>query len=261
MKNNRTSLSREQFDAMKCAFPCNQVIVKIEKKDIKTPSGINLSFNDDVLYGEGEGSHVADMSTVMGTIIKQPEKLYFHPHDSRSMSWETELETAVGDVVFSHPLNVRNADEIEVDGDIYQVWPTEDLFCAKRRMAIQRKNITENDMIVDEAAFHDVVVVDRVIPLNANVILEPIYKPKLSEFDVLPKELDKERAIVRFVGSSNKRYQAKGVADIEGIKVGDMVLIDKNTYIIWLERMEYNSNFDNGKMYYAIQKRFILAVI
>lgn len=246
MKNERITLSREQFDRMKCIFPCNKVIVRIEKKPINTPSGINLDFNDDVLYAEGEDSHVANMSTVMGTIVKQPDRLYFNPHDINSMSWETEIETAVDDVVWSHPLNVRNADEIMVDGVLYQVWNYEDIFCSKREIWVDKWAGTKKTVVV---------------PLNGNVILQPIYKPKLSEFDPNPPELDKERAIVRFNGSNNKRYRAEGVMDIEGLQEGQTVLIDKNTYIIWLERFAFNSNFDNGKMYYALQKRYILCTI
>lgn len=236
MRNERTTLTKEQFERYTCNYPCNHIIVRIDPKEITTPTGIKLDFNDDVLYAEGTDSHVANMSTVMGTIIKQPEKLYFNPHDANSMSWECEdIETEISDTVWSHPLNVRNADEVMVDGVVYQSWCAEDIFCAKRG--------------------------DKVIPLNGHLIMEPVYKPKLSELDPLPPELDKERAIVRFCGTPNKRYRAKDVVDIIDVKPGDTAIIDKNTYIIWLERFAPNANFDNGKMYYCIQRKHILAVL
>ena len=235
MKNERTTLTADQFARYQIHYPCNSVIVRIDEQEVVTKAGLRLDFNKETLYAEGTESHVADMATVMGTIVKQPERLFFHPKSMLSLSWECDIETLVGDVVWSHPLNVKNCDEIMVEGQLYQVWNYEDLFCAKRG--------------------------DEVIALNGNLILEPIYKPKTSEFDVSPPELDKERAIVRFIGTPNKRYQAKGLHDIQGVEVGDTVLIDKNTYIIWLERFSHNANFDNGNMYYAIQGRHILAVI
>src|SRR5512133_1629825 len=98
MKNERTQLTRSQFERMTVHFPCNQIIVRIDKKEIRTKSGIRLDFNDQTLYAEGEDSHIADTSTVMGTVCKQPERLYFNKHDAKSMSWETTLETCVGDI-------------------------------------------------------------------------------------------------------------------------------------------------------------------
>ncbi len=248
MQNNRTHLTKAEFDRYEVSPPCNKIIVRVEHKEIKTPVGIKLSFNDDVLYAEGNDSHVANMSTVMGVVVKQPDRLYFNPRDINSMSWECgdDIETLVDDTVWSHPLNVRNCDEIEVEGELYQVWDYGDLFCAKREVWVNKWDGTKKTVVV---------------PLNGYAIIEPIYKPRISEFDVLPQELDKTRGIVRFTGSDNKRYHAKGAVDLKGIKEGDTVVIDERSYIVWLERFQYNSNFDNGKQYYVIQKRYLLAIL
>ena len=238
-QNNRTKLSKAQWESFETLFPANKIMVRIDKKDIRTKSGVLLSFNEDNIYAEGEGSHAADVATVFGTVAKVPEKIYFHPRDVNSLSWEPDgMDIQVGDYCWSHPLNVKNADEVEVEGAVYQSWPIEDVYCLRRGG-----------------------IDGEVICLNGNVILEPVKQEKLSELDVLDKNFDTTRAIVRFVGKPNLRYQAKECADIQGLKPGDTVVIDAHTPIIWLERFCYNTNFDHGRMYYAIQARHIMARI
>lgn len=239
MKNERTKLSAKAFASFRTPFPANKIIVRIDKKEIKTKAGINLDFNEDTIYAEGTDSHAANVSTVMGTVAKVPDKLYFHPRDVNSMSWEVDgFDLQVNDIVWSHPLNVRNCDEIDVEGILYQVWALEDVFIARRGG-----------------------IDGEVICLNGNVILEPISQEKVSDYDLLPKGLDTEKAIVRYVGKPNKRYQAVQCADIQGLKPGQTVIIEKGTPIIWLERFYANANFDHGKMYYCIQARHVVAIL
>ena len=253
MENNRIHLSKEEFERYEVHYPCNSVIVEVEyNKDIVTKTGIKVNFNEDTLYEEGTDSHIADMAHVVGIIVKQPERLYFNMRDIKSMSWECDLETQVGDMVWSHALNTKNAPEIMVDDRLYQTWPYEDLFVAKR---IVKKDLIQTSYLSKE------ILYQSIIPLNGNVILKTVYKDRLSELDNLPPEIDPTRGIVKWNGSDNKRYQARGVADMQGLKEGDLVVIDKNTYPIYLERNKYNATFDDGNLYYAIQKRHILGVI
>ena len=241
MKNFRTRLTKQQFDNYKVSYPSNMVIVEIPHyEEVKTPAGINVGFNPDVLYsdydGEDTSARPADLAGVRGVIVKQVDQLYFNPKNiSRSMSWDAIVETEIGMTVWTHPLNVKNCCEIEVDDKLYQVWPYEDLFVGR--------------------------VNDRVVCLNGSVILEPLYKERSSELDVLESEIDKTKAIVRFNGSDNKCYLNKGFTDMKGLKDGDVVLIDRNTYLFYLERFSYNATFDNGKKYWCIQKKHIIGIL
>jgi hypothetical protein len=241
MKNNRTRLTRDEFYRYGCYYPSNVVIIEMPPEhDLKTPSGINVGFNPDVQYGtvneEDTSSHVADCADVYGTVVKQVDRLYFNPKDiNNSMSWDCDVETQAGDIVWSHPLATKNCEEIQVDDKIYKVLRYEDLFVARRG--------------------------DEVIPLNGNVILETQYKSKLSTLDVLEPEVDPTRGIVKWVGSNNRRYQTNGIADFVGLKEGDLVVIQKNCYPFYLERSKYNAHFDQGNLYFVIQGRHIMALL
>lgn len=237
MQNHRTKLTRKQFDAYKVAHPSNLVIVEMPpEKDLLTESGVKLNFNPDTLYAEGNDSHVADVCPVSGIVVKVVDKLYFSRRDvDRTMMWETDMELKVGDEVWFHPLIAKNCDEVEVDGTVYKIIPFEDCFIARRG--------------------------DEVICLNGNVLLEPVMLPKISELDVLDKDIDKTRGIVAFNGSDVKRYMSVGQADMPNLQKGDLVAIQKDAYIYFLERFRYNSHFDGGKQYICIQKRFVEAVL
>ena len=240
MQNNRTKLSKEQFARFNVFYPSNFVIVEMPPEhNIVTPSGIDVGFNPDVQYGTMDSSdtsaHVADCADVFGTITKQVDRLYFNRKDiNKSMSWNCDVETLVGDVVFFHPLISKNCNEILVEDTVYKAIPYEDLFVARRG--------------------------DTVICLNGNILIEPILKPKLSEFDISDPQEDKYKGIVRYNGTNNRRYMARGQADMD-VKVGDTVILDKRSYPFYLERSKYNSNFDGDKQFVVIQKRFALAVI
>jgi hypothetical protein len=200
------------------------------KEEIKTKSGIILSFNEDTLYGEGDTTHVADMAEVSGTIVKQVDKLYFNRNDpEKSMSWDCDVDTQVGDVVWSHPLATKNCEEILVDDDVYKALRYEDLFVAKREP-------------------------DIVIPLNGFCVLEIMEEEKLSELDLLPKGIDKTRARVKWNGKDNRKYFSRVKSDIADLKEGDLVLIDNKTFVFYLERNKYNAKFDEGKQYFVCQK-------
>lgn len=235
-ENFRVTLTKEEFERYEVHYPSNYVIVEMEpRKDILV-AGIKVNFNEDTLYGEGNESHVADMAPTHGVIVKQVEKLYYNRKDiAHSMSWKTDLATSIGDTVFFHHLISKNCSEVVVEDKVYKVIPYEDLFVAKRGK--------------------------KVVCLNGNVILQTVYKPKVSQFDITEPEIDKFKGIVNNNGSNNIEYQTKGLVDFKGLKVGDMVLIDKNSYPFYLERSRYNSSFDSDTQYLCCQKKHIIAVL
>jgi hypothetical protein len=252
MQNNRTKLTSEQFDRFEIYYPANAVIVRMDSsKDLLTKSGIKINFNEDTLYSNEDGtdtsSHVADVAAITGTIEKQIDRLYFNRKDvMKTMSWETTVETQIGDVVWFHPLISKNCDEIDVEGVLYKVIPYDDLFVAKRRRWL---NKFDGHKTTD------------IIPLNGNVILATLQIPSLSDLDLIDKDIDTTRGIVKWNGSNNTAYQTKGVGDIVGLKEGDLVVIEKNCYPFFLERSKWNATFDNGNQYFVIQKRHIQAVL
>lgn len=244
MENPRVKLSKAEFERYEVHYPANVVIVRIAEKDIITSSGIKVNFNDEVQYAEGDDNHIANMACTNGIIVKQVEKLYYHRKDVvKSMSWKTALETHIGDTVFFHHLASKNCSEIDVEGAIHKVINYEDLLVAKRLV------------------FENSISETWTIPLNGNIILQEVYKDKLSWLDILEPEVDKFKGIVRFNGSDNIEYQARGVADIKGLKEGELVMIDKSSYPFYLERSRWNSSFDGDKQYLTSQKRHIQAVI
>jgi hypothetical protein len=243
MLNSRTKLSREQFDAFGCYYPSNIVIVEMPPEHtIVTEAGLDIGFNPDVQYGSMDGTdtsaHIADCADIFGTVVKQVDRLYFNRKDiNHSMSWECDVETLVGDIVFFHPLISKNCSEILVEDTVYKVIPYEDIFVA-RRGGLQ----------------------GEVICLNGNILMETILKPKLSNLDVSDPQEDKFKGIVRYNGSNNRSYITKGQVDMT-VNIGDTVILDKKSYPFYLERSKYNSNFDGDKQFIVIQKRYILAVV
>jgi hypothetical protein len=248
MENPRIKLTQKEFDAFDVHYPSNLVIVQMPpEKDIEV-AGIKVNFNPDTLYAEGESSHPADMAPVMGTIVKQVEKLYYNRKDTeRTMSWKTSLETLVGDTVWFHHLISKNCSEIEVNKIVYKVIPYEDLFLSVRYVDYP-----------DE--FGGIDFAKIITPLNGNILLKEVFIPKLSQFDVTPDTVDPTRGIVAYNGSDNQEYQTGG-ADLSGLAKGDMVVINKNSYIFYLERSKYNSNFGDGERYICIQKKHLDAKI
>lgn len=236
MDNPRTKIDKKSFERYGVHYPCNMVIVRMPpEKDILV-AGIKINFNDEVLYAEGEGSHIADMAPVTGAVAKVVDRLYYNRKDTlRTMSWDCDQPLIKGDRVWFHHLISKNCSEIDVEGIIYKIIPFEDLFLALRG--------------------------EDVIMLNGNILLSEVLVPKLSEFDITPDTVDKTRGIVAYNGKDNREYQTKGIADLRGLNEGDLVTISKGAYVFHLERNKYNSCFDGGKPYIVIQKRFLDAVI
>jgi len=236
MDNPRIKISKAEFERYEVHYPANLVIVEMPpEKDILV-AGIKINFNDEVLYAEGEGSHIADMAPVTGVVAKVVEKLYYNRKDTlRTMSWDCDCDTQKGDRVWFHHLISKNCSEIDVEGTIYKIIPFEDLFLALRG--------------------------EEVIMLNGNILLSEVLVPKLSELDITTDTVDKTRGIVAYNGKDNRKYQAQGIADLSGLKKGDLVIINKGAYVFYLERNKYNSCFDGGKPYICIQKRHLDAVL
>lgn len=236
MENFTTNLSQVQIDKGKMQLPVNMILVKMPPaKEIRSKAGVLLNFNEDVLYGEGEGSHVADMAPVWGWVYKTPEGLYYNKFDTeRSMGWKTSMPLQVGDKVWFHPLISKNCNQIQTEDALYKFIPFDDLFVGRRG--------------------------DEVICLNGNVIIEPQKAPKVSEFDIRDN-WDNTKGVVKWVGEPVEEYLHPQVADMVGVKPGDLVMLERGTFVFYLERSQYNASFDGDKQYYVVQGRHIIAIV
>lgn len=237
MEIYRITLPQKEFDKAKVVYPSNSVIVEIDnwKEALKTKSGITIGFNEDVLYAEGSGSHIADVARVYGRIAKQPEKVYFHPTRHDSPPWHARLETQVGDHVWFNPLVSTNCEELVVGERLYKVIPYQDLFVARRG---------------GEGG--------EIIPLNGYCILETMELEAQSKFDVISAlGIDKSRGRVLHVGQPNLGYQNAVNADHEDVQVGDVALFDSRILPAYLERNEFNMNFSEGERVFVVQRHRI----
>lgn len=248
MQINKTTLTEEEFDNLKMPYPNNLVVVEMPRYegDKRTESGIIYGFNKDVQYAEGSENHIADVADVYGMVVRCPEKYYFAHKTSFSPSWKTTIEIQIGDLVWFHPLIATNCVEIEVNHKTYKLIPYDDLFVAKRKRWLSK---FDNKWVED------------IICLNGYCIVERVHQKSLGSMDVLSEDrIDETRGIIRYCGSCNIEYENKKWVDFEDLKEGDEVLFMPNHKPIPLERKTYNAHFEVGKLYYAVQRRYITMV-
>lgn len=260
MEISKITLTEEEFKSIELNPYSNLVVVEMPqyKGDKKTDSGVIYGFNPDVQYAEGKENHIADVADVYGTVVKQPKEFYFKRGTSYSPSWKTTIETEIGDLVWFNPLVAVNCTEIHVNQRTYKLIPYEDLFVAKRsdfRVTKPHYN-KDGDYIVS-----CIPIKDAIVCLNGYCIVERVKQKSLGSLDVLSsKKTDESRGIIKYCGSCNLEYENKRWTDFVDLRAGDEVLFAKSHKPIPLEHKSYNAHFDNGKLYYAVQRRFITMV-
>jgi hypothetical protein len=266
MEISKINLTEEEFKSIELNPYSNLVVVEMPRYegDKKTDSGVIYGFNPDVQYAEGKENHIADVADVYGTVVKQPKEFYFKRGTSYSPSWKTTIETEIGDLVWFNPLVAVNCTEIHVNQRTYKLIPYEDLFVAKRKIEIQDAIIDKNADDFFRQYGMSVCVprfIDDVICLNGYCIVERVKQKSLGSLDVLSsKKTDESRGIIKYCGSCNLEYENKRWTDFVDLRAGDEVLFAKSHKPIPLEHKSYNAHFDNGKLYYAVQRRFITMV-
>jgi len=248
MEINKTNLTEAELANIKMPYH-NLVLVEIPqaKEEQKTVSGIIVGFNKDIQYAEGKDNHIADVADVYGRVVKVPEKFYFKRNDSFSPSWRSTIEIKEDDLVWFNPMAATNCAEIRTEESVYRLIPYDDMFVAKRRRWVSK---------------FDSKWVEDVICLNGYCIIEKVKQKSLGSLDVLSEaKIDETRGHIKYCGSCNIEYENKTWTDFEDLEEGDEVLFLPGTKPIPLERQGYNAHFDNGKLYYAVQRRFIAMVI
>lgn len=251
MEISKIHLTEEEFEKIEVNPYNNLVYVElIRQGEKKTSSGIIYGFNEDVQYAEGNENHIADVADVYGKVYKRPEKYYYKKNCSFSPSWRTTIEIEVGDLVWFNPLIAVNCTEIHVNQRTYKLIPYDDLFVAKR--TVRKQGLTMGHGLM----------IDQIICLNGYCIVEKVKQKSLGSLDVLSNtKTDETRGIIKYCGSCNTEYDNPRWVDIEDLKEGDEVLFMKGHQPIPLERKSYNATFDDGKLYYAVQRRFITMVL
>jgi len=180
-----------------------------------------------------------------GTVVKIPEgQPYFNPSDpTKSMEWVTDFEVQEGDKVifgyFAFTEAFRDADPrwIKVNGEIYILVFYGLMYLARRG--------------------------DDVIMLNGYTLIEPVQDEVATKLFLpshIKRSTNKQRGIVRYMGSLNREYSNhRYTPDDDSLQVGDLVTMDRYCNI----PLEYSmwSTFDKNKTYFRVQRTFISGII
>lgn len=205
------------------------VLVKpVSKEGATTPGGVIIGFNTETNYGEGKGSHVADLAPTEGEVIALP--LIHHSGDEYYIPNELEA----GDHVwFSYRGSVTGV-EVLVDKEKYILVEYLHMLAARRGT---------NTHI-----------------LNGYVLLEEVYEQPASDVIIMEKKKNPLHGIVRYVGGKRDYYGGRRTDEID-LEVGDLVLLRKGAHTIQFERQPYLATFDGGTMYRRVKRSDIVAVL
>ena len=181
-------------------------------------------------------------------VVMVPEGLYYYPglykhkKATESIDWDTDMELLPGDIVWHNFMELTDTYNIKVRDDkaLYKLLRYEDIYLAKRG--------------------------EELIMLNGYCLCEEVLRERLSEFDVLDRDIDKNIGRVVLVGKRNRSYRVRsGIRDLDGddmLKVGDIIVKRRPDVHIRLEE-DVHARFPLGekKMYFIIQRRDIFATI
>lgn len=182
------NLELEEVSSLGGALLNNRVLVEVDQlryETTKTKSGLELYVDD---------THVLHQYTVRhGVVAKLPEKLMFWDEDKESgLPWRTEMEIEVGDAVWFTGMSSHSGEKLSFKGKKYILIPYQDLYVAKRG--------------------------EQVIPLNSNILLEPISKTvkalayeKVSDSATVAK--------IDFIGRLNTEYEFEDRQDDEDLSL------------------------------------------
>lgn len=197
------------------------------KENATTKAGVIIGFLPDTQYGEGEESHVADLTATEGDVIALPTH-HFTP------DYEIPNELMVGDHVWFSYRGALLGTEIIVGKEMYLLIDYQYLTAARRW--------------------------DSVVILNGYILLEDVNEDTPSEVITMEVKQDKTRGIVRFMGQKRVYPQGSKYTDDIDLCEGDMVLLRKGTPFVKMERQPYLSTFSD-KPYRRVNRRDIVAVI
>lgn len=204
----------------------NRVIVEVETfmyDQIKTESGFQLLVDNTF--------EISNFAVRSGKIAKLPEKLECWKENKESMAWVTEIETEVGDDVWFYAMAAHSGEKLLFQGKKYVIMSYDDLYVAKRG--------------------------DKVICLNGNVLLKPIFKTQKA-LSYEKQYIDPDWAEIAYIGSINKEYEFEYREDDDRLKQGMKVCISG----IIPRRLEMHPYLDfDGQEYIVCQNYEILGFL
>ncbi len=183
---------------------------------------------------------------MMGSVVATPKRLVFNRDDTSTMPWLTEMDIEVGDRVIYHYLSAMTADDkhmsktIKIDGHVHYFIPYNRIFIARRKKEI--------------------------ICLNGFILVEPMQKQDLLKYKKylsIGNIKDAFFGRVSHIGSLIKDYGAvyDGLhsPDENWIKEGMVIIMDNNCGIPL--QYEFHADLEGNKMFYRVQRRYILGVL
>ena len=257
MERHRIKLSQENLaDAV---VPSNNVLVELLRleKDATTKGGIYMGYLEDTTWEDESESHPADIASVIGRVVKVPQKLYYNEDDpNNSMTWDTDMELEIGDLLWFNFLESLNTNEIQIDNRILRFIPYTDVYVAKRsRLASTSLEYDVKSGLPLRVDYFN----EQVVMLNGFVLLELMPLPKLSELDHISQDkVYTDRGIVRYVGKPNRDYLNKRYYDNTELEVGEVAYLMPGYFPFMLERRDYFASFEDNKLFYCVQSRRIL---
>jgi hypothetical protein len=258
----KKEVSKEELDR---GLPLNNMVLCrmfYTNVGAKTKSGIVWGFNNDLTYASEDGkdtsSHLADCVEITLDVYRTPQSLYFNPDDSKGMDFETTMELAKGDIVWTNPIDALNAITPICEGEEYKLINYADIYVCKRTIQIEKT--VEWDKETGLPRYVDWFD-QMTICLNGYCLLKQVQRPKLSELDIISgNQYYKDRGIVEYFGTPNIRHRSPEVVDFQDVQKGDLVLLDRKCTPFLLERNPYASRFSETPLW-VVPRKYINLVL
>jgi len=203
------------------------LIRPVSKEGATTKAGVIVGFDPDAKYVDEEGSHIADMTSTVGTVIALP----IH-HWTEGYTIENELQ--VGDQVWFNYFSSLHGTDVWVGKELYRLIKYDGLVAARRG--------------------------GEIIILNGYVLLEEVMEEKKDNSIWSPAHKLTDRGIIRYLGGK-RVYDIPALTDDIDLNVGDTVLLRKGAHVIQMERQKYLATFNDGEMYRRVKRSDIVAVL
>lgn len=227
-ENKVYKYTKEQVDSVDLVRNSNKVLVQIAERNIekKTESGVILIAPTDTDWNP------AIHSDRHGVVYAVPPSLRFD-RTPYGMSWETEMELAVGDEVWFDFMDSENCVVLDCDdGNDYKLIEYENIYVARRE--------------------------GEIIPLNGYCLFSDYIIEAASKFDPSDGQVDPRYGYVEHIAYFNMQYQTKMFSDYFNLLPGDKVMFGHRAKRYYVEEERYKTL---EQMYRPVQRRNVAAMM
>ena len=215
----------------------NRVLLRvIENKEKEIAPGVVI----DIDTRWKRGTHMPRV----GEVIKVPEKLVYISKGQAQTRWMPHMELQEGDMVWGDGIHFETSEKLMCNGEMYISIDYQNLIVAKRKS--------------DDYDIEDKDGKWKVIMLNGRVLLEPDVV-EASKFLIESKVKSNSVGNIIFAGSSNLWYKMTNKVDADEVRAGDKVMFKTNGHYPLEDKMW--ASFDNGRIYYVVQRCEIMAIL